>query len=561
MKKVIIWIFALLLFSPRLSSAAVIFSENYDNIQSGWTCSNSIPAGWTDVSSCPSPSSYGGVTHYACEITSGGRTGNSLKLWRRNGIWTEYVGYLNKDFTAQEFNARYKELYVRWYVKIPTGWDASLGNASTHKLNRFYVSSLAGGKDQEWYMDVKGPTFKTGYFSFYYSGGQGVWYTSKTISQLGINDGQWHSLEWHVKLNSSTGSSDGGWNFYIDGVEQTICDGVGENCSVGIRSKNMGATTNQYFTSALPPAIGNLSGGTWRFPTSGWYAIEFDDYIVSTTYIGPDGSPTPIPAPTPTPQQGTILFENWENNSVSNWDDDYIAGDTRIATTPVYAGAYAIKMQSSNPRNYVHFFGDHPGVNESAVTDVAVEEYYYPSPNFIWPSSDMKLWIMNCFESWNAAYNTAGGQAKPHTWAPYYMTISVNSSGQPFGQLTRADGLGGTGTLWQNLWQNVGSAVSLIPGQWNKMKYRLKLNDLGQNNGVFQLWVNDALKCDYSNINFRGNYTAYSWNHLIMSMHANPSHPQSQWIARDNITVSSGVVIPSPSPTPPSAPTGLRITQ
>jgi len=259
----------------------------------------------------------------------------------------------------------------------------------------------------------------------------------------------------------------------------------------------------------------------------------------------------------------TILFENWENNSVTNWDDDYVAGDTRIATSPVYAGAYAIKMQSSNPGNYVHFFGDHLGVNGNTVTDVTVEEYYFPSSNFFWPSSDMKLWIMNCFESWGAAYNTAGGQSKPHTWAPYYMTISVNGYGQPFGQLTRADGLGGMGALWQNYWQNVGSAVSIIPGQWNKFKFRLKLNDLGQSNGVFQLWVNDVLKCNYSNINYRGTYSTYGWNHLMMSMHANPSHPQVQWISRDNILISSGVVIPNPNPdqSAPSPPTGLRIIQ
>ena len=305
MKKIICLVFALLLFNPSILYAAVIFSENYDNIESGWSCGNSIPAGWTRAAGCPSPSSYGEITHYAGEISSGGRTGNSLKLWRRNGIWTDYHGYLDKDFTTAEFNNHYKELYIRWYVKIPAEWDANLAGGGTHKLDRMYISSSAGGRDTEWYMDVKGDTFKGGRFSFYNTAQGWVWYTVKTVTQLGVNDGRWHSLEWHVKLNSTTGSSDGGWDFYVDGVSQEICDGMGQNCAMGQHNMNMGTRTDQYFTSTLPPAIGNLSGGTWTFPTNGWYAIEFDDYVVSTTYIGPGGNPSPSPAPLPAPSPDT----------------------------------------------------------------------------------------------------------------------------------------------------------------------------------------------------------------------------------------------------------------
>ena len=93
-------------------------------------------------------------------------------------------------------------------------------------------------------------------------------------------------------------------------------------------------------------------------------------------------------------------------------------------------------------------------------------------------------------------------------------------------------------------WQNSGSPIALVPGTWNKLKYRLKLNSVGNSDGVFQLWVNDELKCNYSNMNYRGTYSNYGWNHLMMSMHANPSHPQSQWISRDNINIFSGAAPP-----------------
>ncbi|MGB4548697.1 MAG: hypothetical protein WBI10_07270, partial [Syntrophales bacterium] len=61
---------------PSVAPSAVIFSENFDNIQSGWNCSQSPPSGWASLSACRS-ATYGGVTHYGGEITAGGRTGNS----------------------------------------------------------------------------------------------------------------------------------------------------------------------------------------------------------------------------------------------------------------------------------------------------------------------------------------------------------------------------------------------------------------------------------------------------------------------------------------------------
>lgn len=235
-----------------------------------------------------------------------------------------------------------------------------------------------------------------------------------------------------------------------------------------------------------------------------------------------------------------ILFEDWENKNFNNWDDDFAQGDTHIDTLPVYSGNYAVKMESSNPGIFAHFFGDHPRLAGEMIMDVTVEEYHYLSPSFKFPSIGMKLWIMNCFESWNAGYKLAKGKSKPNTWAPYYMAISVYGNGQIYGNLTRADGLGGPGDLWHNYRQNVGSPVVLEPGKWNKIKFRLELNSFGNNDGVFQLWINDELKCNYSNLNYRGMYTKGGFNHLMMSMHANPSHPKKQWLSRDNFYMFSG---------------------
>jgi hypothetical protein len=306
MKKYLLFIILLFIgifCFTKISLAAVIFSDNYDSAPDGWICADGVLSGYTGQSACSSDV-VGGVTRYYGEITSGScRTGNCLKLWRHNGGFTEYGGYLDKNFTSSEFNNHYKELFVRWYVKIPTDWDANLGGAHTHKLERIYSGTSAGEHTMEWYMDVKGgASFKNSKFSFYNTKEGNVWYTDKTITQLGVNDGNWHSLEWHVKLNSTAGNSDGGWNFYVDGVEQIICDGIGNNCHTGQSMMDMGSSADEYFTSGLPPAIGNLSDGTWNFPTAGWYSFMFDDYVISTTYIGPDSG-------------GTCSCSSWQNGS------------------------------------------------------------------------------------------------------------------------------------------------------------------------------------------------------------------------------------------------------
>ncbi len=348
------------------SFAEILFEDNYDNPgDSGWTCLDSLRTGYTSKSACSDPLSYEGVTHYSGEISSGGRSGNSLKLWRRNGIWTDYSGYLNKDFSEQEFANHYKELFIRWYVKIPPEWDADLGSGNYHKLNRIYIGTSAGAKTTEWYMNVNGSTFKTGKFAFYNTAQGDVYYSEKTITELGVNDGQWHSLEWHLKLNSETGVSDGGFTFYVDGEEIKVNDyRIGKwpgTYVYGIWNQDMGAETDEHFTSALPPGIGNI-GDTWNFPTDDWYAFEFDDYVVSTKYIGPSDKSS-ISSVSGTAQTGQTLLisgSNLLNENNTDWIDMFKTGS-----------AYGFEGTSPTSDRYIMQSGGEP--ENDAIYDFSVK--------------------------------------------------------------------------------------------------------------------------------------------------------------------------------------------
>jgi hypothetical protein len=293
-------IFLICLFSAQVE-ARVIFSDNYDAIEDGWNCGDGVPlgSGYTSQSACASDT-YDDVTHYCGEITSSGMggSGNSLKMWRHDGTWgSGYCGYLNYVFSEEEFNNYHKEIFVRYYMKIPSDWDACLNtscgasqSANTAKLSRFYVGSSYGGHSNEFRFDVLGSSFQTGKFALASPTGGGVNYTD-TLSNLGILDGNWHCYEIHLIMNSATGVSDGECHFYIDGVQVEL-----GGSPAGVMNKDFNYLTNEYFTKILTPGIGNLTYGFYDFPDSNWRAIEFDDYVVSTEYIGPKNAPPSAPS-------------------------------------------------------------------------------------------------------------------------------------------------------------------------------------------------------------------------------------------------------------------------
>ena len=464
----------------------------------------------------------------------GGGGGKGQRHWEGDGTNIQSGG------TVLYFKAPQKELWIRWYMRYEKGFKWS-----TLSYDKWlYINTGAQSKDviPEFHGSNGISLIAQGTPDYYQVSTNNRGWQSIYGSQ---SDGSWFCVELHIKMD--TNGKDGIGRLWLNG--ELIASNTAVNWSGGN-------------TTARQGWIRFIIGSNQKSPSNGRpMYLDFDDFYITNTrpsnrdahgnyFIGPIGStsnpPTePQDPPTePDPPAGstTILSETWEQNNVNNWMFDYAAGDTRIETNPVYAGKYAIKMKSTNCGIYAHFFGDHPQLSRPGqmVTDVTVEEYYYLSEGFRWPSTAMKLWIMNCFESWNAGYNSSEGSTKPNTWAPYYMTIAVNNSGRLFGELTRADGLGGTGDLWHAYWQNVGTPVALEPGKWHKIRFRLKLNDPGKSNGVFQLWLNDDLKCNYTSINYRGTYTRLGWNHLMLTMHGVPSHPQSQWVSRDNITVVSG---------------------
>lgn len=366
----------------------------------------------------------------------------------------------------------------------------------------------------------------TGYIGPISGGGGGVPDYTAPSTPAGLMASAISSSQINLSWTASTDPDDAvsGYNIYRNGIKVST------------------SAVNSYSSTGLSPST-TYSYMVDAYDTHGNTSTLSSSYSTTTQSTAPSG-------------QTLILFDGFESLNLNNWHDDYRAGGETFVTSPVFGGSYALQVPTDNAGTYAHFFADHPGIGGAMVDDVTLEEYLYVPSNAVWPDANAsKLWLMNCFESWTAGYNLAAGQGKPNAWAPYYITLSINQYGQPFGQLTRADGLGGTGELWTNLWQNQGSPIALTKGAWNKMIWRMKLNTLGQSNGILQIWVNDVLKANYSSINYRGTYSQYGWNHLIMYISGN--YPQRNLFVRDNIALYSSSQTLTQQP--PSAPTNLQI--
>ncbi len=308
----IISVFAVMIMciSSVSSFAQVIFSENYDSIASGWNCSKATPSNWSNGSACTSRS-IGGVSHYGGEISSGGRSGNSLKQWKGPGTTESgYDGYLNKIFSSTEFVNHYKGLNSKVYVRIDPQLDnVGCTGESPKFMGRIYAGSTADGSmtNYQVLLDLRGSTMKSSVFHVYIVGASAPFdniYSTASAASLGLFDGNWHSVEIGVKA-SSAGQSNGEVHLYIDGKELQLTGGSGESPSVGQTHIAFNWPDNVYITWPMVPGVGNLTpegSAQWTTSDNQWGSIEWDDFVVSTTYIGPDGgSTTAPPVSTPAP--------------------------------------------------------------------------------------------------------------------------------------------------------------------------------------------------------------------------------------------------------------------
>ena len=76
-------------------------------------------------------------------------------------------------------------------------------------------------------------------------------------------------------------------------------------------------------------------------------------------------------------------------------------------------------------------------------------------------------------------------------------------------------------------------------GQWYCVETRVRVNDPGQSNGIFELWIDGDLEARVTNLNWVGSYNAYGINALFLENYWNDGSPRQQERYFDNLVVST----------------------
>jgi hypothetical protein len=76
-------------------------------------------------------------------------------------------------------------------------------------------------------------------------------------------------------------------------------------------------------------------------------------------------------------------------------------------------------------------------------------------------------------------------------------------------------------------------------GRWYCVEAYVRLNDPGQSNGVFQLWIDDYLEARRSDLNWVGRFSDYGLNAVFFENYWNAGAPAAQDRYMDNIVVST----------------------
>jgi hypothetical protein len=76
-------------------------------------------------------------------------------------------------------------------------------------------------------------------------------------------------------------------------------------------------------------------------------------------------------------------------------------------------------------------------------------------------------------------------------------------------------------------------------GRWQCVEARMRLNDAGRANGVFELWIDDALEARRKDLDWVGAYDAFGINAVFLENYWNDGSPADQERYFDNFVVST----------------------
>lgn len=262
-----------LFFSLNNSYAGILFQDDFESDSSSWSCGSGQLSKWSaGYMSCGNSAGFGDEF----KMGPGHNGNNAVYAWKSSSIPNGYRTESERWFSGAELS---KEIYHRWYMKMPNNFDKQI--AEGFKFWRYLTRENGYSNPPELYLNARGGTLGTGNLTIY-----NVATGYKDLMPISsFNDGAWHSHELRIKLNSD-GQSDGILQYWLDGVLKTSYTNL-----------SFGSATNMKI-HRLGVGIGNVSDSPWFM--SNWTAVAYDDVVVSTAYVGPTAGTAPATLKAPT---------------------------------------------------------------------------------------------------------------------------------------------------------------------------------------------------------------------------------------------------------------------
>lgn len=472
------------------------------------------------------------------------------------------------------------EIWIRYYIKYELGFAWSGNNIGYDKIIYLraepYASSSSPSPIFEWY-GIDG-------IRMYLSTGSAVdtgvgW---QTMMGGPTSDGQWHSMEFHLK--SDTNGTNGEYQAWIDGVQ------VAEHTNLNFNGKDWDWFI--LYSNANSPSNTGGCGEVWIDDVSIYSTTPPNTDADGDPFIGLiDGAaatPPPVPPPMPPPVENVLFEETFETADLSarGWYDnanpvlttaEAVPGSTRSlefmfnsgATNPVNGGAMRKKFTASDSvyvRYYVKYSNNWVGSQRS----------YHPhefqlmtNKNGDW--TGMAYTYLTAYVEQNALQprlviqdgrnvdlNNLNVNLVNTTENRSVAGCNGDSDGHGDGSCYSAGG----GQYWNDKHWMV-SNPSITPGIWHKVEAHFKLNSIingkGVADGVLQYWLDDQLLINHSNVMFRTNQHAdMQFNQFIIAPYIGDGSPVQQTFWVDDLVLAT---------TPPSGstviqpPSGFRLIQ
>lgn len=262
----------------------------------------------------------------------------------------------------------------------------------------------------------------------------------------------------------------------------------------------------------------------------------------------------------------TFLSQSYGNISTSS----RYSIQSAVRASGMYGLRYHFMIGTSNVGEYTtQHFGDspagpvHPNGAGNHYNDIYIQFKLYYSLGYDWSAGNNKIMIIGtqddrnhdnvCCNPWVSHYITIlAGNAGPRGFFDAEGNNKISASGQWFGLSPNINGYDSLNRYFIN------------PGRWYTIEVHKRLNDVGMNNGIFEVWINGLKVAEYFTVTYRvpwdgtyGTNFAYGTNFVMLTTYINNPAPRDQDIYYDDVKFSTTYI--GTTSVPLSPPTGLRI--